>query len=44
MKTGHLGLIIVAGVALVLWFQYRSSGAAANCGFLDTLLGKCGTS
>lgn len=44
MKNGHIVLLVVVGFALVLWFQYRSSGAASNCSFLDTMFGKCGSS
>ena len=44
MKTGTVILVVIAGVALILYHQWYTSGAAQNCSFIDTLLHKCGAS
>jgi hypothetical protein len=43
MKGGHVLLIVGVG-AVLLYFGYRWSGAASNCGFWDAITGKCGVS
>jgi hypothetical protein len=42
MKHEHTAAIVVVvgvGLAVLIWW---TSGAASGCGFLDTIMGKCG--
>ena len=44
MKNEHVGLTVVIVGAVIVYFLYKWSGAASNCSFFDSILGKCGTS
>ena len=44
MKKEHVGLVVVGGFVALAYFTWWISGSATNCGFIDSILHKCGAS
>lgn len=44
VKNEHTTLVILGGLAVVVYLMYRFTGAASNCSFIDAITGKCGVS
>jgi hypothetical protein len=44
MKHEHTAIIVVLVGGLLAYYIYKTTGAATNCSFWDTLTGACGAS